>query len=101
MKLIILAAAVVSLAACQAGEPTVVTVTAPGPTVTVTAEPHNESQSALEYAWSSLTGSEKSDLCYVFNADAELAWEAFNESADNMISRYEFETFLNSKCASY
>lgn len=86
----------------QAAPAPVVTVTAPAPTVTVKPPPvQNEYQSQMEYAWSTLTSTDKEGICYLFNYSPQEAWDAFNSTANDSVPRSEFEYFLNEKCNSY
>jgi hypothetical protein len=81
----------------------VVTVTAPAPTVTVPAPvaTSNEDQDAMEYAWSTLTSSERSDVCALFNYDPQGAWDAFDDGAQGAVSQSVFIMFLNEKCGQF
>lgn len=81
----------------------VVTVTAPAPVVTSAPAPveTNEYQGALEYAWSTLTSSERSDVCALFNYDPQGAWDAFDDGAQGAVSQSVFIMFLNEKCGQF
>ena len=86
----------------QAAPAPVVTVTAPAPTVTVQPPAQtNEYQDAMEYAWSTLTQSDKDSVCLIFNYDPQEAWDAFNSEAGNSVPQSEFNAFLTSKCSSF
>ncbi len=68
-----------------------VTVPAPVPTT-------NEYQDAMDYAWSTLTGNERSSICALFNYDPQGAWDAFSESGSD-VPQSEFNSFLSRKCS--
>lgn len=90
-----------ALAGCtQAAPAPVVTVTAPAPTVTVPAPvpTTNEYQDAMEYAWGTLTGNERSSICALFNYDPQGAWDAFSESGSD-VPQSEFNSFLSRRCS--
>jgi hypothetical protein len=89
----------------QAAPAPVVTVTAPAPVAPappVTPPPIvNEYQDAMEYAWTTLTATEKSEVCYLFNVSPQEAWAAFNSSANDAVPQSEFNAFFSAKCNSY
>lgn len=92
-----------ALVGCTQAAPTpVVTATAPAPTATVQPTPEdNTYQSALEYAWSTLSASEKDNVCILVEIDPDGAWDAFNSSAEDSIPRSEFNAFFAEKCSTY
>jgi hypothetical protein len=104
MKYVVMSLAGLALVGCTQTTPApVVTVTAPAPVVTSTPAPveTNEYQGALEYAWSTLSVTEKEDVCYIFEVSPQEAWEAFNSTADGSIPQNEFNKFFVDQCLTY
>ena len=84
---------------------------APAPTVTVTAAPTvappdptptaNFYQDVLQEAWDSMSTTYQEGMCFAYNTWPADAWDAFNQGADGLVPRSEFEQFFSIKCASY
>lgn len=102
-KFIIAAGVALALAGCtQAAPAPVVTVTAPAPVApTPTPDTNDFSQQMLREAWGTLSTSEKSDICLVFNVLPEEAWASFNEGAEGLVERSDFDVFFGQVCAAY
>lgn len=81
---------------------------APAPTVTVTAAPTvapapvpNLYQEAMQESWDAMSYADQENVCLVYNSWPAEAWDAFNEGAEGLVPRSEFDKFFSSKCASY
>lgn len=103
-KLMIAVAAALALTGC--------TQAAPAPTVTVTAQPpapvappapetNDFVQGILQEAWDTFSPSEKADMCFAFNALPDEAWQAFNEGAEGLIPRSDYDAFFSVQCSAY
>lgn len=73
------------------------------PTVTVTATPSPSEgnqfyQNAIEAGWGDLSPKEKEQTCFLYLVSPDEAWEAFDEGAEGLIPRSEFEIFLDDAC---
>ena len=91
-----------ALVGCTQATPApVVTVTAHAPAAPAPVETSNAYQDAMEYAWDTLTSGEKNEVCYLFNAAPQEAWDAFNSTANDSVPQEEFNTFFSSKCSVY
>ena len=105
IKYIGIGLAALALVGCTRAAPApTVTVTAPAPpAVTVVPTPEVDSfyQTILQEAWDDTSASDKEDMCFVFNAVPDQAWDAFNQGADGLVPRSEYDAFFTSVCASY
>lgn len=88
---------------------------APAPTVTVTAAPtvaptvappapvptSNFYQDSLTEAWNSMSSTDQEGMCFAYNTWPADAWDAFNQGAEGLVPRNEFDQFFSMKCSAY